>query len=101
MRPAGVRVLSCSDHARQARVRRGSGDAAALGHGLAVDLLDVSGEGERRRGADRHPDAIGMDGALGGLETADPLRIEPAGHEYADGVEPGPVAPGADLFDQV
>src|SRR5204862_1868004 len=65
-----------SDDPCEAGVRGRARDAAALGHGFARDLFDIGGERDRRRGADRHPDTIRMDGALRGLELPYPIRVQ-------------------------
>src|SRR5438477_733016 len=83
MPPGAREAASFSDHPSKPRVRRRARDAAALGHRLAADLLDVRGESDGGRGADRHADPIRMDGALGGLELADARRIQAAGDEDA------------------
>src|SRR5579864_1498661 len=92
---------SPSDHTRQARVWRGARNAPALGQRLAVDLLDVSGECDRLRGADRHADTVRMDRTFRGLELADSRGVETTRDEDADVVEAGQVESGADLLDQI
>src|SRR5256714_14822297 len=90
-----------SDHADEAGAVRDAWNPAALGHRFARDLLDVGGERDRRRGADRHPDAIGVDRALGGLELTDPRRGQPARDEYPDVAEPGLVEPGPGFLGEI
>src|SRR5205823_1420330 len=65
------------------------------------DFLDVRGERDRRRGTDRHADAIGMDGTLRSLELADSCRVQAARHEYPNMAVAGLVEPGADLLDEI
>src|SRR5712692_6034135 len=86
-----------SNDAGQARVRCGAGNAAALGHGLAGDLLDVRGESDGSRRADGHPDTVGMDGTFRGLELSDTRRVEASRNEYADVLESRPIKPGSHL----
>src|SRR5437867_12646366 len=101
MRPGARGVALCSDHPCQALVRLRTWDAAALGHRLARDLLDVGRERDRGRGADRHADAVGVDRTLGRLELADAVGVEPARDEDPDVVEPGLVEPRPHLLHQV
>src|SRR4029077_7507986 len=89
------------DDADEAGVGRDARDAATFCHRLSAALLYVRGEGDRGGGADRHADAIGMDRAFGGLELADPLRVQASRDEDADVVEPGLVEPRADLLHEV
>src|SRR6266550_3839161 len=102
-RRPGARVgpRGFSDDADEARAVRDAWNATALGHRFARDLLDIGGERNRRRGADRHPDAIGVDRALRGLELTDPRRVQSARDEYPDVAEPGLVEPSPDLFDGI
>src|SRR5947208_714666 len=93
--------MSSLDDTCEPRVRGRARNPSSLGHRLARDLLDVGGERDRRRGADRHPDTIRMDGALRGFELADPARVQAPRDEDPDMSESGLVEPGADLFDQV
>src|SRR5438552_19052308 len=93
--------MSSLDDTCEPRVRGRARNPSSLGHRLARDLLDVGGERDRRRGADRHPDTISMDGALRGFELADPARVQAPRAEDPDIAEPGLLAPGADPLDQV
>src|SRR6266513_4498004 len=102
-RRPGARVgpRGFSDDADEARAVRDAWNATALGHRFARDLLDIGGERNRRRGADRHPDAIGVDRALRGLELTDPRCVQSSRDEYPDVAEPGLVEPSPDLFDEI
>src|SRR2546423_13999840 len=91
--------MSSLDDTCEPRVRGRARNPSSLGHRLARDLLDVGGEGDRRRGADRHPDTIRMDGALRGFELADPARAQAPRDEDPDMSETGLVEPGAGLLD--
>src|SRR4029077_17677049 len=91
----------CSNHALETGIRSRPWDAAALGHRLAVELLDVGREGDGRRGADRHADPIRMNGALRRLELADALGVEAARDEDADVLETREVEARAHLFHEV
>src|SRR6185503_2219393 len=53
-------------------------DPAALRDRLAVDLLDVAGEVDRRGAADVRPDGVRVDGRGSVLEVLDPLRVQAA-----------------------
>src|SRR2546423_14002334 len=88
-----------SDHADEAGAVRDAWNPAALGHRFARDLLDVGGERNWRRGADRHPDAVGVNRALLGLELTDPRCVQAARNEYPDVAETGLVEPWPDLLE--
>src|SRR2546430_17213125 len=90
-----------SDDANEARAVRDAWNAAALGHRFARDLLDVGGERNRRRGADRHPDPIGVDRGPRGLELPDPRRLQSAPDEYPDVAGPRLVQPRPGPLDQI
>src|SRR3954471_24567479 len=76
-------------------------DPATLRDRLAVDLLDVAREIDRRRPADVRADRVGVDRRPGFLEVADPLRGETARDGDADVVEIGLIEPGANLVNQL
>src|SRR5256885_3128169 len=86
--------MSSLDDTCEPRVRGRARNPSSLGHRLARDLLDVGGERDRPRGADRHPHTIRMDGALRGFELADPAPV-PAPPDEDPHMSPSrPVQPG-------
>src|SRR5579859_1868845 len=89
------------DDAAEAGVGRGTRDAPPFGDRLAGDLLDVGGEGDGRRGADRHAHAVGVDRRVCRLEVPDPLHVEPTGNVDPDLLMSGQVEPRADLLDEL
>src|SRR5260370_37596469 len=101
MRPGGREGQPGSDHASQAWVRRGAGDAAPLGHWLSPDLLDVGSEYERRGGADRHADTRRVNRAFRRLERPNARRVHAPRDEAADGPESRLIEPAPHLLPPV
>src|SRR5690242_20061283 len=76
-------------------------DPAALGDRLAVDLLDVACEVDRRRAADVAADGVRVDRRRLLLEVGDPLGVQAARDDDLDVAVALLVEPRPDLLDEV
>src|SRR4029079_6047396 len=85
----------------EARVVHASGDAATLGNGSAVDLLQVAGEVNGAGVADGGADSEDVDRRTCLLEVADPLGVQAPGDHNAHMLVACLVQARADLLDEV